>query len=236
MLWVQHNNWNELESSTEIVKRTVPLTEGTIIRSDSSYKEDCAKLHFMAGPELYRYIYCNENDKVLKIIEMYFEMPGTPCSKQYSYIDVADGAVRGYMLGYPVREIGKMARSIILGLGKLMKLCGFSNMMVIIFHALSIINYFPKLDKNEYFLSNLAVYQEYRGQGVGTGLLEKAEEVAKAMGGLKKLSLYVEVDNPGAIRLYEKYGFIKVDEVILPQEFREEHHFIGFNKMIKDIK
>jgi ribosomal protein S18 acetylase RimI-like enzyme len=188
----------------------------------------------MAGPELYQYIFCNEKDKVLKIIEMYFEMPETPCSKQYSYIDVEDGAIRGFMLGYPVREIGKMVRSIIFGLGKLMKLCGFFNMMEIVSHTLSIIKYFPKLYKNEYFLSNLAVYQEYRGKGVGTGLLEKAEEEAKAMG-LEKLSLYAEVDNPGAIRLYEKYGFIKVDEVILPQEFKE-HHVIGFNKMIKDLK
>jgi ribosomal protein S18 acetylase RimI-like enzyme len=206
----------------------------TIIRPDSRYKEDCARLHFMAGPELYQYIFCNEKDQVLKIIEMYFEMSETPCSKQYSYIGVEDGAVRGFMLGYPVREIGKMVRSIIFGLGKLMKLCGFFNMMGIVSHALSIIKYFPKLYKNEYFLSNLAVYQEYRGKGVGTGLLDKAEEEAKAIG-LEKLSLYAEVDNPGAIRLYEKYGFIKVDEVILPQKFKE-HHLTGFNKMIKDLK
>jgi ribosomal protein S18 acetylase RimI-like enzyme len=206
----------------------------TIIRSDSSNREDCARLHFMAGPELYQYIYCNERDKVLKIIEMYFEMPETPCSKQYAYIDVADDALRGFMLGYPVREISKMPRSIIFRLGKLVKLCGLSNVVKIVSHALAIIKYFPKLYHNEYFLSNLAVYQEYRGQGVGTGLLEKAEEEAKAMG-LEKLSLYVEVDNPGAIRLYEKYGFIKVDEVILPQEFKE-HHLTGFYKMIKDIK
>jgi RimJ/RimL family protein N-acetyltransferase len=65
-------------------------------------------------------------------------------------------------------------------------------------------------------------------------LLDKAEEEAKAIG-LEKLSLYAEVDNPGAIRLYEKYGFIKVDEVILPQKFKE-HHLTGFNKMIKDLK
>jgi ribosomal protein S18 acetylase RimI-like enzyme len=217
-----------------IVKRWCGNMLQTIIRSDSSNREDCARLHFMAGPELYQYIYCNERDKVLKIIEMYFEMPETPCSKQYSYIDVVDDALRGFMLGYPVREIGKMPRSIIFRLGKLVKLCGFSNVVKIVSRALSIIKYFPKLYKNEYFLSNLAVYQEYRGRGVGTGLLEKAEEEAKTMG-LEKLSLYVEVDNPGAIRLYEKYGFIKVDEVILPQEFKE-HHITGFYKMIKDIK
>jgi ribosomal protein S18 acetylase RimI-like enzyme len=188
----------------------------------------------MTGPELYQYIFCHEQDQVLKIMEMYFEMPETPCSKQYAYIDVADDAIRGFMLGYPVREIGKMVRSSILGLGKLMKLCGFCNMMKIVSHALSIIKYFPKLYKNEYFISNLAVYQEYRGQGVGTGLLAKAEKVAKAMG-LEKLSLYVEVDNPRAIRLYEKFGFIKGDSVILPQAFKE-HHLTGFNKMIKDLK
>jgi hypothetical protein len=73
----------------------------TTIRPDSRYEEDCARLHFMAGPELYQYIFCNEKDQVLKIIEMYFEMSETPCSKQYSYIDVEDGAVR-MSISFPI--------------------------------------------------------------------------------------------------------------------------------------
>lgn len=84
-----------------------------------------------------------------------------------------------------------------------------------ILFRLSFNRYLPGTEDDELFISNLAVFEEYRGQGIAVKLLEKAEEAAVEKG-LKKLSLYVETDNAHAKRVYEKFGFKEVKKVILP--------------------
>jgi ribosomal protein S18 acetylase RimI-like enzyme len=46
----------------------------------------------------------------------------------------------------------------------------------------------------------------FRGQGIGRRLLQRALEAARA-GGLSRVELTVREDNPGAIALYERFGF-----------------------------
>ena len=53
---------------------------------------------------------------------------------------------------------------------------------------------------------SLAVDPAYRGRGVGTALLRKAEERAAAMD-KRTMSLGVIGENTGAIRLYERQGY-----------------------------
>jgi threonine synthase len=53
-------------------------------------------------------------------------------------------------------------------------------------------------------LSYIAVSKAARGQGVGTQLLEAAIRAADG-----DLSLHVDIDNEGAIKLYEKFGFTR---------------------------
>jgi ribosomal protein S18 acetylase RimI-like enzyme len=55
-------------------------------------------------------------------------------------------------------------------------------------------SYFPKLENDELFISNLAVFDNFQKQGVAKRLLNAAEVLAKEKG-LKKLSLYLEIDN-----------------------------------------
>ncbi len=62
----------------------------------------------------------------------------------------------------------------------------------------------PKPD--EFVVDSLAVAQSCRGMGIGTVLLEQAEERARAMG-KRTMSLGVIAENDGAIRLYERQGF-----------------------------
>jgi ribosomal protein S18 acetylase RimI-like enzyme len=54
----------------------------------------------------------------------------------------------------------------------------------------------------------IALWPEYRGQGIGTALLERLLEAAKNL--YPAISLSVSPNNP-AIRLYERLGFVKVD-------------------------
>lgn len=63
------------------------------------------------------------------------------------------------------------------------------------------------IDKNTPVLS-MAVLPEYRGQGIGTFLLNEMIRIARESG-FTSLSLSVDPNNP-ALRLYERHGFVKI--------------------------
>ncbi len=60
--------------------------------------------------------------------------------------------------------------------------------------------------KNDYYLSNIAVDPQFRGQGIGTYILENAFKAADKKG-CKRVLLDVTLHNEGARRLYERFGF-----------------------------
>ncbi len=60
-------------------------------------------------------------------------------------------------------------------------------------------------DSSEIYLDTIAVFKEYRGQGVATKLIEAACRLHSESG--KKAGLLVEPDNERAYRLYLSLGF-----------------------------
>jgi ribosomal protein S18 acetylase RimI-like enzyme len=64
-----------------------------------------------------------------------------------------------------------------------------------------------KLGRDEFYVSNVAVYPDFRGRGAGTLLLERAEKRARAAGSAA-IVLDVETDNLPAIRLYQRRGYV----------------------------
>lgn len=65
-----------------------------------------------------------------------------------------------------------------------------------------------KKDWNKYaFIEEICVAKSARGQGVGTGLIEKAAEWARKAG-LKGLALETQDNNLCACRFYAKCGFV----------------------------
>lgn len=58
----------------------------------------------------------------------------------------------------------------------------------------------------EWYIDTVVVDPTYRGHGIGTKLLNFAEQVVKNNGG-GKLSLNVETEKEAAIRLYNRLGF-----------------------------
>jgi ribosomal protein S18 acetylase RimI-like enzyme len=61
--------------------------------------------------------------------------------------------------------------------------------------------------KDELYISNICVDEQYRGQGVGRFILENIVEQAK-MRDCKTIVLDVSTDNNIAVSLYKKYGFV----------------------------
>jgi len=61
-------------------------------------------------------------------------------------------------------------------------------------------------EDQSYYICGMAVDEEYRGRGIGAGLLDEAEHTCRQLG-LEKLSLIVFEQNTGARRLYERHGY-----------------------------
>ena len=54
----------------------------------------------------------------------------------------------------------------------------------------------------------VSLLKEARGQGYGTRLIEMLHEWARGQPGLERIQLEVFHTNPGAIRLYERFGYV----------------------------
>jgi putative acetyltransferase len=54
----------------------------------------------------------------------------------------------------------------------------------------------------------MAVHDEFQNRGVGSALMSAMIELADGWLGLRRLELEVWADNPAAIHLYEKFGFV----------------------------
>ncbi|WP_456394721.1 GNAT family N-acetyltransferase, partial [Thermococcus sp.] len=62
-----------------------------------------------------------------------------------------------------------------------------------------------RLEKGDYYISNVAVYPEFRGRKIGKSLMLHAEERAKETA--ERMALDVEKDNEIAIAVYKKLGY-----------------------------
>ena len=124
-------------------------------------------------------------------------------SFEHSYFIEVDGRKAGMVLGYDWKtRRGEEWRTGLL-LIKHMKL-GFFARIPALLKALNLVG---RVGDNEYYISNVAVYPEFRGASLGTNLLLKMEEEAKSCGA-GKIILDVSVDNEGAIRLYNRLGYL----------------------------
>ncbi|MFJ8237893.1 GNAT family N-acetyltransferase [Ureibacillus sp. NPDC094379] len=64
----------------------------------------------------------------------------------------------------------------------------------------------PEAHSDEYYIDTICVHESSRGLGLGTKLLQFAEQVA-IQKGFSKLSLNVEREKESARKLYERVGF-----------------------------
>jgi ribosomal protein S18 acetylase RimI-like enzyme len=64
-------------------------------------------------------------------------------------------------------------------------------------------------EDNSYYVCGVALFPEYRGLGIGTRLMELAEQQAREKG-FERLSLIVFEQNEGAKRLYDRLGYREV--------------------------
>lgn len=78
------------------------------------------------------------------------------------------------------------------------------------------------------WIEDIYVLPETRGKGIGTEIIEKAEDIVKSKEGYEAICLDVVLRNQKAIELYHRLGFTDISMMTLRKEF-------GRSKRDKDI-
>ena len=160
---------------------------------------DFSHLILLSAPVFFPSLF---GDNVLEVMENLFRYPGNIFSFEHSYFVEMEKKIAGMVLGYTWKERDQEE----LNTGFLLfKYLGW-DILTRVPYLLRVQSILGKLVAGDYYISNIAVYPEFRGCGLGTRLLKKMEEEAVERG-CKMMVLDVEADNRGAIRLYQKLGY-----------------------------
>lgn len=141
-----------------------------------------------------------ENDHISSWTKIFTELAARDDS-QYSYQNTLkaindNGEVLGIIIGYNGARLRVLRESF------------FNTVLRVTGEDFSDIP--DETSSDEWYLDSLAVWPEYRGQGIGEALLKAAVE--KAHSERLPAGLLVDKGNPKARRLYEKVGFKYVDD------------------------
>lgn len=193
----------------------------------------CTQLIYESGPALFSYLYSSDKAGVLDLLEYFFSKPDNTFSKDGIIVDEEDGIVRAAIAVLPVRILGRfLFNEVKLMMNKYGFFKGTGKIIKLISKA-SLARNYPPLLKDEMFISNLAVFKEYRGLGISTALLKSVEERAKNWG-FRKLTLFVETDNSHAKMVYEKFGFKEAGRADFLGKYKK-YGLSGFYKMVKEL-
>jgi ribosomal protein S18 acetylase RimI-like enzyme len=170
-----------------------------IRKGRSEDAQDFSHLVLLSAPTFFSLLFASNAAEVIKNL---FQQPGNLFSFEHSYFIEVNGKRTEIVLGYNWEQKRREELHTGLLLIKYLKWSLFSR----IFYLLKAQNIVGKIAENEYYLSNIAVYPEFRSLGLGTKLLSEIEREARKAGS-NKIVLDVETSNQRAIKLYERIGY-----------------------------
>lgn len=170
-----------------MTERDIRIVEGIA----DEYIDDALLLTFDAFPEWFRIGFRNADD----LIKLFHDsLERTRC-----YSAVAEGRFSGF-LAFKADSRGFFVPN---------RVAAFTRFWP--WQAIRILFNLPLLagpgaSPDEFVVDVLVVSEASRGLGLGTALMERAEDRAREMG-KRKMTLQVVAENAGAIRLYERLGY-----------------------------
>ncbi len=193
----------------------------TIRPASKKDKEDFARLLIMSAkyfPQLF-------GKNIEQTLQRLFVLPKNLFSYEHVTIAEADGHTAAMALGYGYKEKKKEN----LHTGYLLFCYHWGAMISKLPTFLSFNSSVGQLAKGQFYLSNIAVYPEYRGKGIGRRLMEHVQQQAQQQG-YKTMVLDVEKDNNPAISLYKKIGFEIINEFKLKPDKGSQLDFFRMAK------
>lgn len=192
------------------------------------------ELIIISDPELFSFLYDRKGIELEEWLLGYVKNETSCFSHKYIKTIEEEGELLGIVLSLSTTELKKQnSNEVRMIKNNLGDITSFISYMVKSIFRIGLVFHYPKLEKNEYFISNIAVYEKYRGQGIGAKLLKKAEYEGKRQG-FKKISLFVETDNSSARRFYENQSYQLETIRHFPKRYHK-YHLYGLCKMIKEL-
>lgn len=150
----------------------------------------------------------------------------------YTYAEILeiDGTPAAFLLTMPGGELSRLIWPMF---RQVFQTYGFFGTLRVIFYTLPML-FDTEAEADEYYISNLAVGEEFRRRGLAEMLLKRAEDKARVIG-LKKCSLTVDLDNSGARALYTKNGY-RVVAVTTNRMMRRFLATPGWERMVKTLE
>lgn len=146
-------------------------------------------------------------------------------SHQYAYEAQMDGKTLGMITCYPIPVLNRLA-------GPTFKqLLSFRKLDFVVYNIRNIKMLYSMItlkegEDDEFHIGTIALLPESRGLGIGTRLLEFAEEQA-SLQGFAKCSLTVKKENQLAIKLYQRLGYQITSEINKPK--------LSLYRMVKNV-
>lgn len=194
-----------------------------IIKGNETFYEDFINLILFTGEKIFYSIFGKNVKNILK--NLYREKENQFSYEFTNFIEVQN-KICGMLLSYSYDDKKKVELNTGRFLLKIMKI----DFLKIFPNLLKSFFVLEKLDKGDYYISNIATYPSFRGIGLGTKLLTFSEDVAKNRK-MKRLVLEVEKENKNAIKVYENFGFKKEKDL----DLKIEDKTFSFYKMVKNL-
>ena len=143
----------------------------------------------------------------------------------YGVASVAEWYQRplGMLVAFPGADVNRLGFAV----AKYLPFALGWNLFGFVLRSLAYTN-IKEAEADEYLVSNLAVLPAAQGQGLGSHLLDYADEQARARG-FAKVALLVSPDNAAALRLYEKHGYKIVETK------HDKNPFASYHRMLKKL-
>ncbi|QTA37449.1 GNAT family N-acetyltransferase [Thermosipho ferrireducens] len=183
-----------------------------IVKALPSQKYDFSNLMLLSAPEFFPQFL---GKRCQQLFEKLFVKTKNLFSYKHTLFAMDKTKVAGMILSYGWKE--KNHENLKTGIYMLLHLNILFLKNIKAFLKMNRINNFKQ---DEYYISNIAVYPEYRGKGIGKQLLKAAENEVLSHD-YNYLVLDVESDNDVAVKLYKKFGFkiVKKYQVKLKNTF-----------------
>ncbi len=174
--------------------------ENVIVRKgrveDAEYFPD---LVLFSAPKFFPSLFGPDVRRVMKNL---FKHHGNYFSYEHTYFAELDGKVAGMCLAY---NYGCKNREKMRTIFLLIRYLGWSLFMRM-YHLLKSQDIVGMVEEKEYYISNIAVYPEFRSAGLGSRLLLEVEREARSTGD-NRITLDAETYNKRAIDLYSRHDY-----------------------------
>jgi ribosomal protein S18 acetylase RimI-like enzyme len=174
------------------------------------------------------YTFGNGNPaKTLDVLERLFIAGSNRFSHKYAFMAEKGGRVAGLLLAHPAKI---MTRLDLLTGRPMLRILGLGEVLRLLVRLLPLAGG-REAERDEYYVSDLAVLPQFQGQGIGTRLLAFAEEQADRHG-LGNCSLIVALHNEAARQLYLRLGY-RIVETVTYSRLQQRCGERGYQRMMK---